>query len=70
MFEVLEKGKGYGRKIIEELLNNQLPGCTVYLIPNNKESATFWEKLKFKPIEGTQTVFVYKPDDLQSQGMR
>jgi predicted acetyltransferase len=62
LFEVIEKGKGYGRKSIEEFLNKQVQGYSVFLLPENKGSAAFWEKLMFKPtIINGQPVFCYRP---------
>lgn len=62
LFEVIEKGKGYGRKIIEKFLNEEVPGCSVFLLPDSEGSAAFWKKLNFKPtfIHGQQE-FCYIP---------
>ncbi|MEH7503867.1 GNAT family N-acetyltransferase [Neobacillus drentensis] len=52
-FEVFEKGKGIGSKIIDEL-KKDLNGAEIYLYSYSPESDAFWKKHKFKDInDGT-----------------
>ncbi|MDC0764246.1 GNAT family N-acetyltransferase [Brevibacillus sp. AG] len=51
-FEVFEKGKGIGSKIINALID-QLPGVHIYLYVNDERSKSFWEKHKFMNDPGT-----------------
>ena len=46
-FEVFNKGKGIGSKIIEEITKN-LEGAKLYLYSNSKESTSFWQKCNFE----------------------
>jgi N-acetylglutamate synthase-like GNAT family acetyltransferase len=49
-FEVLEKGKGIGGKIIGEIINDA-GGYPIYLYANGKKSQAFWEKHHFKSLD-------------------
>lgn len=55
MFEVFEKGKGYGGKIIQELQN-----CseveTIELNPHDNNSCKFWIKMGFKMLNDRETM--------------
>ncbi|MGG4512145.1 GNAT family N-acetyltransferase [Heyndrickxia sporothermodurans] len=54
-FEVFNKGRGIGSKIVEELTKD-LDGAKVYLYPYSKKSDAFWKKCKFEVFDdGTGT---------------
>ncbi|WP_313893760.1 GNAT family N-acetyltransferase [Psychrobacillus sp.] len=49
-FEVFEKGKGIGSKIITEVLKKS-KGKEVYLYAEDRKSKSFWEKHGFEAID-------------------
>lgn len=59
MLEVFEKGRGYGKKIVQELQN-----CSeiekLELNPSNKDSYNFWIKMGFKLLDDGETMLWVK----------
>lgn len=59
MFEVFEKGRGYGKKIVQELQN-----CSeiekLELNPNDNASYNFWIKMGFKLLDDGETMLWIK----------
>ncbi|KXY73131.1 GNAT family N-acetyltransferase [Bacillus sp. FSL W7-1294] len=61
-FEVFNKGKGIGSKIVKELTKD-LDGLEIYLYPSSNKSEAFWKKHKFEGIDdGTETIILRYSD--------